>query len=121
MNRPRRPFFSPPRKKKPSGAAARATAAANAPRRRSALDNVPTNADPQFQVLGTGVDRQALMTYASPTEMLVVHGFSREIDDAYSRFNGRIEDFWANNPDTLACARRIDEVLAGIVARKGPS
>jgi hypothetical protein len=82
---------------------------------------VPATAEPRFKVLGTGTDRQALLTYAAPTEMLVVHGFTREIEETYSRYNGRVEEFWTNNPDALSLARKIDEVLAGIVARKAGS
>lgn len=117
MNRPRRPPFPPARKKKPT--VRRDPENNGGPRRRSALDNVPANTEPRFKVLGRGVDRQSLLTYANPTEMLVLHGFTREIEDAYSRFNGRLEDFWNNSPDALIMARKIDDVLATIVARKG--
>lgn len=117
MNRPRRPPFSPARRKKP--AVARSPDAATIPRRRSPLDLVPSDAEPRFKVLGTGAERQALMTYATPTEMLVVHGFSREVEDAFARFHGRLEDFWGASPEALGYARKIDDVLAGIVARKG--
>lgn len=116
MNRPRRPPFSPGRKKKPTPA--RSPETTGPPRRRSPLDNVPANLEPRFQVLGTGVDRQALLTFAAPMEMLVLHGFTREIEDAYQRFNGRVEDFWAKNPDVVAQARKLDEVLAAVMARK---
>ena len=119
MNRPKRPPFQPGRKKKPTPP--RGPAPSGPPRRRSPLDHVPANAEPRFKVLGTGADRQALMTYAAPTEMLIVHGFTREIEDAYHRYNGRVEEFWANNPDALSLAQKIDEVLAGIVARKAAS
>lgn len=116
MNRPKRPTFVPGRKKKPT--VRRDAENTGAPRRRSPLDNVPATAEPRFEVLGRGIDRQSLLTYANPTEMLVVHGFSREIENAYSRFNGRLEDFWTQNPDALAMARKIDGVLAAIQARK---
>src|SRR5205807_1972079 len=82
--------------KKPTPA--RTAATSGPPRRRSPLDYVPGTAEPRFRVLGTGADRQALLTYANPMEMLVVHGFTREIEEAYLKFNGRIEDFWANRP-----------------------
>src|SRR5262245_39025986 len=117
MNRPKRPFPAPARKKKPTPG--RPTdASGGPPRRRSPLDYVPSTAQPRFQVLGTGADRQALLTYAMPNEMLVVHGYTREIEEAYQRFNGRIEDFWNNHPDALSWARKVDEVLAGIQGRK---
>src|SRR5204862_5838553 len=77
MNRPRRPPFTPARKKKPNPA--RGPATTGPPRRRSPLDHIPANIEPRFKVLGTGADRHALLTYASPMEMLVVHGFTREI------------------------------------------
>jgi hypothetical protein len=117
MNRPKRPAFIPSRKKKPSPA--RTAASDGPPRRRSPLDHVPATIEPRFRVLGSGADRQALLTYATPMEMLVIHGFTREIEDAYSRYNGRLDDFWPNNPDALSLARKVDDVLAGIVARKG--
>ena len=117
MNRPKRPAFIPGRKKKPTPA--RTPDGGGPPRRRSPLDNVPQNLEPRFQILGRGLDRQALITYANPTEMLVVHGFTREIENAWSRHTGRMEDFWEKNPDSLAMARKIDEVLAAIQARKG--
>jgi hypothetical protein len=79
---------------------------------------VPATIEPKFRVLGTGTDRQSLMTFATPMEMLVIHGFSSEIDRAYQAFKGRPDDFWASNPDLLEQARKIDELLAGIVARK---
>src|SRR4051812_16817715 len=116
MNRPKRPFFPPARKKKPTpGRSAENT---GPPRRRSPLDYVPTSTQPRFQVLGTGADRQALLTYATPPEMLVVHGFTREIEESFARFNGRVEDFWARDPEALTLARKVDDVLAAIAARK---
>lgn len=114
MNRPRRPPFQPARKK--SGPPRPADG--GPPRRRSPLDYVPATAEPRFQVLGTGQDRQALLTFATPTEMLIVHGYTRQIEEAYSKHSGRSEDFWTSQPDALAAARKVDEVLAGIVARR---
>lgn len=116
MNRPKRPFPAPARKKKPPPG--RTPDSSGPPRRRSPLDNVPATAQPRFQVLGSGMDRQSLLTYATPPEMLVVHGFTREIEEAYQRFNGRLEDFWNNHPDALSLARKVDDVLAGIASRK---
>jgi hypothetical protein len=116
MNRPKRPPFTPARKKKPTPA--RSPVTTGPPRRRSPLDYIPANIEPRFKVLGTGADRQALLTYATPMEMLVVHGFTREIDDAFHRYSGRLEEFWNNNPDSLSLARKLDDVLAGVVARR---
>jgi hypothetical protein len=117
MNRPRRPPFPPQRRKKPQ-ANRPATRTPGGPRRRSPLDFIPNTTDPKFRVLGTGTDRASLMTYANPMEMLVLHGFTQEIEEAYGAFKGRGEDFWEQNPQMLEQARKIDEVLAGIVARK---
>lgn len=88
------------------------------PRRRSALDQVPANAEPKFRVLGTGLDRGPLLTYAQPMEMLVIHGFTNEIERAFSEFHGRPDDFWQKHPDKLEQARKLDEILAGIHQRK---
>jgi hypothetical protein len=117
MNRPKRPTFMPQRRKKvqPNRAPVRA---AGGPRRRSPLDFVPTTGDQKFRVLGTGADRAALMMYANPMEMLVLHGFTQEVDAAFMAYKGRGDDFWEQNPDMLEQAKKIDEVLAGIVARK---
>src|SRR2546426_401721 len=91
MNRPKRPTFMPQRRKKaqPNRAPIRA---AGGPRRRSALDLVPTTDDQKFRVLGTGADRAALMTYANPMEMLVLHGFTQEVEAAYAAYKGRGDD-----------------------------
>jgi hypothetical protein len=79
---------------------------------------VPSSPESRFRVLGTGTDRNALMTFATPMEMLVIHGFSLEIEKAFASFNGRPDDFWAKNTELLEQARKIDELLAGIVERK---
>jgi hypothetical protein len=79
---------------------------------------VPNTAESRFRVLGTGTDRNALMTFATPMEMLVIHGFSSEIEKAFAGFSGRPDDFWGKNPELLDQARKIDELLAGIVDRK---
>jgi hypothetical protein len=91
------------------------------PRRRSPLDQVPTTAEPRFRVLGAGVDRGPLMTYAQPMEMLVIHGFTNEIERAFAEFHGRPDDFWQKHPDMLEQARKLDDVLAGIVERRNAS
>jgi len=79
---------------------------------------VPANSEPRFRVLGTGTDRNALLTFATPPEMLVIHGWTAEIEREFAAFNGRADDFWAKKPDLLEQAHKIDELLAGIVARK---
>lgn len=117
MNRPKRPTFMPQRRKKPQANRAPARAVGG-PRRRSPLDFVPNTGEQKFRVLGTGADRSALMTYANPMEMLVLHGFTQEVEAAFAAYKGRGDDFWEQNPDMLEQAYKIDEVLAGIVARK---
>jgi hypothetical protein len=117
MNRPKRPTFTPQRRKKPPPNRAPARTIGG-PRRRSPLDFVPTTAEQKFRVLGTGADRAALLTFANPMEMLVLHGFTQEVEAAYMAYRGRGEDFWEQHPEMLEQAKKIDEVLAGIVARK---
>jgi len=58
------------------------------------------------------------MTYAQPMEMLVIHGFTGEIERAFSEFKGRPDEFWQKQPELLEKARKLDEVLAGIQERK---
>jgi hypothetical protein len=70
-------------------------------------------------VLGTGVDRQALVSSALPMELAVVHGFTREIEEAAQKFHGRPDDFWRQHPQLLETARKLDEVLANLQARRG--
>jgi hypothetical protein len=75
--------------------------------------------DPPFKILGTGVDRHALVASAQPLEMVVIQGFTREIEDVYQKGGPRQEDFWGKNPHLIETARKLDEILAGIQARKG--
>jgi hypothetical protein len=117
MNRPKRPPFPPQRRKKPPPNRAPARTPGGA-RRRSPLDFLTNTETQKFRVLGTGADRAALMTYANPMEMLVLHGFTQEVEAVYAAYRGRSEEFWEHNPEMLEQARKIDEVLAGIVARK---
>jgi hypothetical protein len=117
MNRPRRPPFSPAKKRKPTPNRGPATGHGG-PRRRSPLDMVPNTAESRFRGRGTGTDRSALMTFATPMEMLVIHGFSSEIEKAFAGFSGRPDDFWGKNPELWDQARKVDELLAGIVDRK---
>jgi len=122
MNRPKRPAFSPARKKPSGPPRPAATEGGGPPRRRSPLDIVPHNEDLQLKVLGSGGgDRIALAAMANPMEMVVIHGFSREVEDAFQKFHGRADDFWKNHPHLLDTVRKLDEVLAGIQARKSGS
>jgi hypothetical protein len=118
MNRPRKPPFPMQRRKTTPAKRAPASGGGMGPRRRSPLDQVPTNVEPRFRILGSGIDRGPLMTYAQPMEMLVIHGFTNEIERAFVEFHGRPDDFWQKRPDMLEQARKLDEVLAGIQERK---
>ena len=120
MNRPRRPGQAPPRRR-PSGPPPSSGQNPAAPRRRSPLDNPPTEVDPKFKILGSAVDRQTLMSSAQPMELAVIQLATREIEDAYQKFKGRFDDFWAQNPRLLDQARQLDEVLAGVQARRSGS
>jgi hypothetical protein len=91
------------------------------PRRRSALDNIPQNVEPKFKVLGPGLDRQVVQAQAKPMEMVVIHGYTREIEDAFQKFHGRSDAFWENHPKLIDTARKLDEIFAGILARKSGS
>lgn len=117
MNRPRRPVHGPPRRR-PGGPPQPSTPQNQQPRRRTPLDYLPAGIEPPLKVLGTGVDRHTLMGGAQPIELAVVQGFAREIDEVYQKFNGRFDDFWTKNPKLLDQVRKMDEVLAGIQARK---
>jgi len=76
--------------------------------------------EPPFKVLGSGVERQSLMSAAQPLELVVIQGFTREIEEAFQGFKARAgEDFWAKNPRLIETARKLDEVLARIQERKG--
>lgn len=119
MNRPKRPGPGGPPRRRPSGPPRTDfTPGGGPPRRRSPLDVVPQNVEPRFKVLGTGVDRQGLSSAANPLEMIVIHGYTREIEEAYQKFNGRPDDFWGRHPQLLEPARKLDEVLAGIMERR---
>jgi len=72
-------------------------------------------------VLGSGVDRQTLVQGAQPLELVVIQGFTREIDDAFQKFNGRPEDFWRLQPQYIDTARKLDQILAGIQERQARS
>jgi hypothetical protein len=69
-------------------------------------------------VLGTGVDRQAIQASAQPMEMVVIQGFTREVEEAFQKFSGRPDDFWTKNPKAVETARKLDELLASIQARR---
>lgn len=120
MNRPRRPSY-PPARRRPSGPPSTSGGPGGPPRRRTALDSLPTDVEPKFKVLGTGVDRQALMGSAQPMEMAVIQLATREIEEGFQKFKGRNEDFWRLNPRFLEQARTLDEVLSIVQARRGGS
>jgi hypothetical protein len=117
MNRPRRPTQVPPRRR-PSGAPPSSGPGGGPPRRRTPLDNAPQTLDPPLKVLGTGVDRHALMASAEPLELVVMQGFTREIEEAFHKYKGRYEDFWDQHPHLVERLRKVDEVLAGVQKRK---
>jgi len=119
MNRPRRPGQAPPRRR-PSGPPHPGAGGgpAGGPRRRSPLDNLPPNVEPKFKVLGTGIDRQMLLSSAQPMELAVIQLATREIEDAYQKFNGRFDEFWRQNAKLLDQVRKLDEVLAMIQQRR---
>ena len=76
--------------------------------------------DPPFKVLGTGVDRQLLMATAQPLELVVVQGYTREIEDAFQKSGTRPDDFWVKHPRFFETARKLDEILHGIQSRRKP-
>ena len=117
MNRPRRPSQFPARRR-PSGPPPTGAPGGGPPRRRSALDVIPANVEPPFEVLGGAADRQAILASAQPMELVVIQGFTREIEDAFQKHKGRGEDFWVKHSSLLEQARKLDEVLAKIQARK---
>ena len=117
MNRPRRPSQPPPRRR-PSGPPHSGPPGGGPPRRRSPLDMIPVNVEPRFKVLGTGVDRHALLQGAQPVEMVVVQGFTREIEEVFQKGGVRPEEFWIKNPQVLETARKLDDLLANIQARR---
>lgn len=114
MNRPRRPVHGPPRRR-PGGPPASGTGPQGPPRRRSPLDFIPPGIEPPFKVLGTGADRHALLAIAQPLEMVVIQGFTRQIEEPFPRFRGRqVEDFWTEHPELIDVARKLDDLLATI-------
>lgn len=119
MNRPRRPNQPPPRRRPGGPPPGAGQAGGGPPRRRSPLDVVPQTVEPPFKVLGSGVDRQILMSAAQPLEMVVIQGFTREIEEAAQKFGMRnLDDFWNKHPHLIETARKLDEVLAGIHGRR---
>lgn len=117
MNRPRRPSQQPPRRR-PSGGPPPGAGGGFGPRRRSALDLVPQTLEPPFKVLGTGADRQSLQAGAQPLEMVVLQGFTREIDEAFQKWKGRPDEFWNEHPELIETARKLDDLLASIQSRR---
>lgn len=87
-------------------------------RRRSVLDALPATIEPPFKVLGTSTDRLAIQSGAQPMEMVVLQGFTREIEDAFQRSGMRPELFWTSSPQVIETARKLDDLLASIQSRK---
>ncbi len=115
MNRPKRPSSIPPRRR-PTGPTG-PTLGGGPPRRRSPLDNLPQNVEPRFKVLGL-VERQIVLASAEPMELVVVQGFTREIEDIFGGFKGRPDDFWTKYPKLLETARKLDDIFHRIQQRK---
>ena len=117
MNRPRRPAQMPQRRR-PSGPPSGGPNTGGPPRRRSPLDLIPATVEPKFQVLGTGLDRQMIQQSAQPMEMVVIQGWTQEIEQEFQKAHLRPDDFWAKNPKLLETARKLDGMLAQIHARR---
>lgn len=117
MNRPRRPSQAPPRRRPGGPPHTGGPTQPGPPRRRSPLDNLPQGVTPPFKVLGT-MDRQLLVIGAEPLELVVIQGFTREIEETYQKSKDRYEDFWAKNPKLIDTLRKLDEILVGIQARR---
>ncbi len=118
MNRPRRPVQPPPRRR-PPGPPSGGPSTGGPPRRRSPLDLIPTGIEPKFAVLGTGIDRQMLLSAAEPMELVVIQGWTREIEETFQKSHTRPDEFWGKNPKLLETARKLDGILAKIQARRG--
>ncbi len=116
MNRPKRPSSIPPRRRPTGGPPP--GAGSQAPRRRTALDLIPATTEPRFQVLGGTFERQSLHSHAQPMELVVIQGFTREIEDAFQRFKGRPDDFWPRHQHLLETARKLDEIYTRLLARR---
>lgn len=118
MNRPRRPGQQPPRRRPSGPPPGGGPGGGFGPRRRSALDLVPQNLEPPFKVLGSGADRQGLQAGAQPLEMVVIQGFTREIEEAFQKWKGRPDEFWNEHPNLIETARKLDDLLAQIQGRR---
>jgi hypothetical protein len=106
----------PPRRR-PGGPPVSSNPQGGPPRRRSALDFIPQGIEPPFKVLGVA-DRHMLISAAEPMELVVMQGFTQQIDQSFQKFKGRGEDFWRNHPELIETARKLDEILARVQARK---
>ncbi len=120
MNKPRRPPIQPARRRKP-GPPQPANNPNPQPRRRSPLETVPQSADQPFKVLGPGFERYQFSSSANPMELVVIQGFTREIEEAFQKQHGRPDEIWGRNPELLEKARKLDNILAGILARRSAS
>lgn len=118
MNRPRRPAQMPQRRRPSGPPSGSGPNTGGPPRRRSPLDLVPATVEPKFQVLGTGMDRQMIQQSAQPMEMVVIQGWTQEIEQEFQKAHLRPDDFWAKNPKLLETARKLDGMLAQIQGRR---
>jgi hypothetical protein len=117
LRKPRRPNF-PPKKTNRPPMRGPMTPGAGGPRVRSPLDAVGAITGVNFKVLGKGVDRAALVSYANPMEMVVIHGFTQEIDSEYQKIRQRPDDFWISHPELVEKAEKLDNVLATVQERR---
>jgi len=62
-----------------------------------------------------------LLAGAEPLELVVIQGYTREIEEFYGKSNVRYDDFWVRNPKLIDNLRKLDEVLVGIQARRAKS
>jgi hypothetical protein len=120
MRKPKRPGY-PPRRPANRPASRPPLAGAAGTRVRSPLDAVAAIPGVEFKVLGRGIDRQALMSFANPMEMMVIHGFTHQIDEEYRRVRQRPDDFWLAHPELHEQAQKIDNVLATVMERRAGS
>jgi hypothetical protein len=51
-------------------------------------------------------------------EMVVIQGFTREIEESFQKFKGRPDDFWNDQARLIEVARKLDELLFSIQSRK---
>lgn len=57
------------------------------------------------------------MAAAHPLEMVVIQGYTREIEDAFMSSGVRVEDFWQRHSELIETVKKLDEIFAGIMTR----